>query len=128
MTQIIVFAIALSWLIGAAAFDITMTRRGIVKKLAVEGNSWIVGLFGNTPSTFDLYLYDGVIWCLMVAPAIVWGNPAAFGVSVGSMFAFGGGHILGGLKWRLLLQGKPLPTKSTLTAWQKFLGWFGYNW
>lgn len=127
MTQILLVLFSFLFLAGGAAFDIILTNRGIKAGAGVEGNSWIVRLFGTRPYLIDLWLYEVVIWLLMAAPLFAWNNPALVGGSIGMFLAFGGKHIQGGLKWRLLLSGKPLPLKSSLTAWQKFVGWFGYT-
>lgn len=126
--QLIIFSLVLLFALAGAAYDIALTHVGIVKGVAVEGNSWITKLFGVKPSLLQLCLYEIGKMALAVAPALGWDNLALVGGSIGILLAVGGKHIMGGLKWRLLLQGKPLPTKSSLTAFQKFLGWFGYNW
>lgn len=129
--SLLLVLIAFAFMVVCAVFDITNTHRGLVKGLAVESNAFVVMLFGNKPSLFGLYFCDAVLWSLFAAfgaLGIVYNNAALVGMSIGGSLACGGKHIMGGLKWRLLLQGKPLPTKSTMTAFQKFCGWFSYNW
>jgi len=50
----IAFFIALAFLIVTTVLDVRYTSRGISKKLAVEGNSWIVAAYGPTrpPASF----------------------------------------------------------------------------
>lgn len=128
MIQLMIFFAALAFCIAGASFDIIMTNRGLRANLAVEGNGWIVKLFGNKPSLLQLCLYEVGKVGMICAPTLGWNNPALVGGSIGGLLAVGGLHIIGALKWRLLLSGKTLPTKASLTAFQKFLGWFGYNW
>lgn len=131
MISLIIFLLALVFLVVCASFDIINTHRGLIRGLAVEGNSWIVAIFGNKPSLLALYVFDVVIWVLMAVPGVLglhFENYALLGASIGAFLAFGGHHIQGGLKWGLLLQGKPLPTTNSMTAWQKFVGWLSYNW
>lgn len=127
MTQVLLVLFAFLFLLITTAFDVLLTNRGIKAGVGVEGNSWIVRLFGDKPKLFDVALYEAVR-CLMIAALLfAWDNPALFGACIGTCIAAGGKHIQGALKWRLLLSGKPLPVKSSLTAWEKFLGWFGYT-
>ena len=102
-------------------YDVTMTERGIKAGVAVEGNDWLVG---SKPSAIALYLRDGLVFAMCVAPAVVFATvahnvPLGYG-ALSAPVVFGVKHLLGGLQWRTLLNGGKLST-APQSAWQKFL-------
>lgn len=104
--MIVAFFIALAVLLATTILDVRYTSRGIAKKLAIEGNSWIVGMFGNKPSAVQLYLSNALFSSPMVASGI-YGllldrNAALLGLSIGTMTAYSLKHIHGARSWAKL--------------------------
>ena len=92
---LVLFLVALAFLLGAAAFDMIETRRCIVAGVAVEKNTWLVG---PTPTTRALLLKElvqsGVIVTVAVLGLLL--NEYVLIAGIVSMVTFGVKHIKGG--------------------------------
>jgi len=105
----VLFVTSLLFLIGAATFDFTETERGLAAKVALEGNTWMTGLFGPTPSLLDYFSVDFAIWACLSVPAIfgwvvLW--PLGLYLSIGTFIGYGVKHLQGGFAWKALLKTK----------------------
>jgi hypothetical protein len=104
----ILFIVLLLVMVGCAIFDNTLTRKGIEKGVAVEGNTWLDTIFGtNKPSSLDLYLFEVIAIAIICAPAAFgygFHIPALVYGSCGGFVARSVQHIKGGLAWIKLLK------------------------
>lgn len=98
----ILFAASIAAGVAGDVYDVTMTSRGLKKGLALESNEWLIG---TKPSTKALYLRDGLVLAMCIAPAVVClalGNvPLAIGALI-SPVLYGVRHLQGGLAWKKL--------------------------
>lgn len=105
--------IAEFFILGSAAFceaagiyDVVMTEKGLKAKVAVEGNTWLVG---TNPTAVALYLRDNLTLALTLAPSLVALVAHNTGFAIGGCagpVVYGVKHILGGRSWAKLLKAK----------------------
>lgn len=98
-------AVALAVAVAGDIYDVTMTEKGLQAKVAVEGNTFLVG---DKPSARALFLRDGVILALCMVPTLLsfyklHNAPIGYGSLVVPGY-YGVDHMLGGLAWRKLLK------------------------
>lgn len=102
-------------------YDVNLTVRGIRKSVGVEGNSTVTFLSGtDKPGYVFLYSWNLAWVAGVLVAALIMQNPASDGGAVAFFLVDAVKHLIGGHKWRVLLNGGTLPKDYTI--WQKFLG------
>lgn len=99
------FLITALLLIAATVADVRYTSRGLAKRLAVEGNSWIVAMYSNKPTPVQLYTANALFSAPMIASGVLGlflHNYALLGLSIGPMVAYSLKHIHGARSWSRL--------------------------
>lgn len=103
--MILAFFLVLLFLIAGTVTDVRYTSRGLSKGLAVEGNTAIVKMYSDKPTTLQLYTANTLFAVPLVAPGLLGlflHQPVLVSISLGAMGTFSVKHLRGAYRWAKL--------------------------